>query len=275
MAGMLYLVATPIGNLGDFSPRAVETLAEADFIAAEDTRVSVKLLNHFDIKKPLVSYHEHNRAAAGQAILARLLAGETCALVTDAGTPAISDPGQELVALCAENGVTVQAVPGCCAAIAALAVSGLDTRRFTFEGFLPSGKKERRAALEELTGEARTMVFHEAPHRLRATLGDMAEVLGDRPAALCRELTKLHEETVRTTLEQAAAYYAANEPRGEYVLVVAGRPRQDRPPLTLEEGVARVLRLRADGIRMKDAVRQVADDTGLSRNELYNAALRG
>ena len=275
MAGMLYLVATPIGNLGDFSPRAVETLAEADFIAAEDTRVSVKLLNHFDIKKPLVSYHEHNRAAAGQAILARLLAGETCALVTDAGTPAISDPGQELVALCAENGVTVQAVPGCCAAIAALAVSGLDTRRFTFEGFLPSGKKERRAALEELTGEARTMVFHEAPHRLRATLGDMAEVLGDRPAALCRELTKLHEETVRTTLEQAAAYYAANEPRGEYVLVVAGRPRQDRPPLTLEEGVARVLRLRADGIRMKDAVRQVADDTGLSRNELYDAALRG
>ena len=275
MAGMLYLVATPIGNLGDFSPRAAEMLAQADFIAAEDTRVSVKLLNHFDIKKPLVSYHEHNRAAAGQAILARLLAGETCALVTDAGTPAISDPGQELVALCAENGVTVQAVPGCCAAIAALAVSGLDTRRFTFEGFLPSGKKERRAALEELTGEARTMVFHEAPHRLRATLGDMAEVLGDRPAALCRELTKLHEETVRTTLEQAAAYYAANEPRGEYVLVVAGRPRQDRPPLTLEEGVARVLRLRADGIRMKDAVRQVADDTGLSRNELYDAALRG
>ena len=182
MAGILYLVATPIGNLGDFSPRAAETLAQADFIAAEDTRVSVKLLNHFDIKKPLVSYHEHNRAAAGQAILERLLSGETCALVTDAGTPAISDPGQELVALCAENGVTVQAIPGCCAAIAALAVSGLDTRRFTFEGFLPSGKKERRAALEELTGEARTMVFHEAPHRLRQTLADMVELLGDRPA---------------------------------------------------------------------------------------------
>ena len=214
MAGMLYLVATPIGNLGDLSPRAVETLAGADFIAAEDTRVSVKLLNHFDIKKPLVSYHEHNRAAAGQAILTRLLGGEICALVTDAGTPAISDPGQELVALCAENGVTVQSIPGCCAAIAALAVSGLDTRRFTFEGFLPSGKKERRMALEELTGEARTMVFHEAPHRLRATLADMAEVLGDRPVALCRELTKLHEDTVRTTLAQAAAYYAANEPRG-------------------------------------------------------------
>ena len=197
MAGMLYLVATPIGNLGDFPPRAVETLARADFIAAEDTRVSVKLLNHFDIRKPLVSYHEHNRAAAGQTILARLLEGETCALVTDAGTPAISDPGQDLVALCAANGVTVQAIPGCCAAIAALAVSGLDTGRFTFEGFLPSGKKERRAALEELTGEVRTMVFHEAPHRLRSALADMAEVLGDRPVALCRELTKLHEGIIQ------------------------------------------------------------------------------
>ena len=273
MAGILYLVATPIGNLGDFSPRAVETLAQADFIAAEDTRVSVKLLNHFDIKKPLVSYHEHNRAAAGQAILARLLSGETCALVTDAGTPAISDPGQELVTLCAENGVTVQAIPGCCAAVAALAVSGLDTRRFTFEGFLPSGRKDRRAALEELTGETRTMVFHEAPHRLRQTLADMAELLGDRPAALCRELTKLHEDTVRTTLAQAAAYYAANEPRGEYVLVVAGREKQTAPALTLEEGVARVLALRDGGMKLKDAVRRVADDTALPRNALYDAAL--
>ena len=273
MAGILYLVATPIGNLGDFSPRAVETLAQADFIAAEDTRVSVKLLNHFDIKKPLVSYHEHNRAAAGQAILTRLLSGETCALVTDAGTPAISDPGQELVTLCAENGVTVQAIPGCCAAVAALAVSGLDTRRFTFEGFLPSGRKERRAALEELTGETRTMVFHEAPHRLRQTLADMAELLGDRPAALCRELTKLHEDTVRTTLAQAAAYYAANEPRGEYVLVVAGREKQTTPALTLEEGVARVLALRDGGMKLKDAVRRVADDTALPRNALYDAAL--
>ena len=273
MAGILYLVATPIGNLGDFSPRAVETLAQADFIAAEDTRVSVKLLNHFDIKKPLVSYHEHNRAAAGQAILTRLLSGETCALVTDAGTPAISDPGQELVTLCAENGVTVQAIPGCCAAVAALAVSGLDTRRFTFEGFLPSGRKERRAALEELTGETRTMVFHEAPPRLRQTLADMAELLGDRPAALCRELTKLHEDTVRTTLAQAAAYYAANEPRGEYVLVVAGREKQTAPALTLEEGVARVLALRDGGMKLKDAVRRVADDTALPRNALYDAAL--
>ena len=274
MAGILYLVATPIGNLGDFSPRAVETLRAVDFIAAEDTRVSVKLLNHFDIKKPLVSYHEHNRAAAGQTILERLLSGETCALVTDAGTPAISDPGQELVALCAENGVTVQAIPGCCAAIAALAVSGLDTRRFTFEGFLPSGKKERRAALEELSGERRTMVFHEAPHRLRQTLSDMAELLGDRPVALCRELTKLHEDTVRTTLAQAAAFYRDNEPRGEYVLVVAGREGQDAPAMTVAEGVARVLALRDGGMKLKDAVRRVADDTGLPRNALYDAALR-
>ena len=274
MAGILYLVATPIGNLGDFSPRAVETLRAADFIAAEDTRVSVKLLNHFDIKKPLVSYHEHNRAAAGQASLERLLSGETCALVTDAGTPAISDPGQELVALCAENGVTVQAIPGCCAAIAALAVSGLDTRRFTFEGFLPSGKRERRAALEELSGQRRTMVFHEAPHRLRQTLSDMAELLGDRPIALCRELTKLHEDTVRTTLAQAAAFYQDNEPRGEYVLVVAGREGQDAPAMTMEDGVARVVVLRNGGMKLKDAVRRVADDTGLPRNALYDAALR-
>ena len=274
MTGTLYLVATPIGNLGDFSPRAVATLESVDFIAAEDTRVSVKLLNHFGVKKPLVSYHEHNRAAAGQAIVARLLSGESCALVTDAGTPAISDPGEDLVRLCGQQGVTIQAVPGCCAAVCALAVSGLPTGRFTFEGFLPSGKKERREQLQELTGETRTMVFHEAPHRLRATLSDMAELLGDRPVALCRELTKLHEDTVRTTLAQAAAYYAANEPRGEYVLVVAGREKQQGPQLTLEEGVERVLRLREDGMRMKDAVRQVADDTGLSRNDLYDAALK-
>ena len=274
MAGMLYLVATPIGNLDDFSPRAVRTLEEADFIAAEDTRVSVRLLNHFGVKKPLVSYHEHNRAAAGQAILERLLAGETCALVTDAGTPAISDPGEDLVRLCAENGVIVQSIPGCCAAIAALAVSGLPTGRFTFEGFLSANRGERRSRLAELTGEERTMVFHEAPHKLRATLADMAEILGDRPVALCRELTKLHEETMRTTLSRAAAYYEANEPRGEYVLVVGGAQRAEGPAVTLDQGVAMVLRLRAEGARMKDAVRQVADDTGLSRNELYDAALR-
>ena len=274
MAGTLYLVATPIGNLGDFSPRAVETLRQADFIAAEDTRVSVKLLNHFDIKKPLVSYHEHNRAAAGQAIVERLLAGEVCALVTDAGTPAISDPGEDLVRLCAENGITVQSIPGCCACITALAVSGLPTGRFTFEGFLSANRKERREQLGELLGEVRTMVFHEAPHKLRPTLSDMLEILGDRPIALCRELTKLHEETMRTTLQGAVDYYRDNEPRGEYVLVVGGAQRREGPAMTMEEGVARVLALREGGMRMKDAVRQVSADTGLNKNDLYDAALK-
>ena len=274
MAGTLYLVATPIGNLGDFSPRGVETLQAADFIAAEDTRVSVKLLNHFGIKKPLVSYHEHNRAAAGQAILARLLAGESCALVTDAGTPAISDPGEGLVRLCGENGVTVEAIPGCCAAICALAVSGLPTGRFTFEGFLSANKKERRTALLKLKCEERTMVFHEAPHKLRATLADMAEILGDRPAALCRELTKLHEETLRTTLLQAVELYREKEPRGEYVLVVAGAQPTEEPAILLEEGVRQVQRLREAGIKMKEAVRTVSAQTELNKNDLYEAVLK-
>ncbi len=274
MAGTLYLVATPIGNLGDFSPRGVEILERADFIAAEDTRVSMKLLNHFGIKKPLVSYHEHNRASAGQTILTRLLAGETCALVTDAGTPAISDPGEDLVRLCGENNIAVEAIPGCCAAICALAVSGLPTGRFTFEGFLPANKKERRTALLRLQGEERTMVFHEAPHKLRATLSDMAEILGDRPVALCRELTKLHEETLRTTLSAAVALYAEREPRGEYVLVVAGAQPMEEPAVTLEEGVSRVQRLREDGIKMKEAVRSVAGQTALNKNELYDAVLK-
>ena len=274
MSGTLYLVATPIGNLGDLSPRGVQTLQEADFIAAEDTRESMKLLNHFDIKKPLGSYHEHNRAAAGQAILARLLAGETCALVTDAGTPAISDPGEDLVRLCGENGVTVQAIPGCCAAVCALAVSGLPTGRFTFEGFLSANKKERREALTRLAAEERTMVFHEAPHKLRATLEDLRETFGpDRRVALCRELPKLHEETVRTTLGEAAAYYQENTPKGEYVLVVAGSPPRETAAVTLEEGTELVLRLVAQGIRLKDAAREVSAHTGLSKNELYAAAL--
>ena len=200
MSGKLYLVATPIGNLGDLSPRAAETLAAADFVAAEDTRVSLKLLNHFNIKKPLVSYHEHNQAISGPAILNRLLSGETCALVTDAGTPAVSDPGEGLVALCAENGVEVLAIPGCCAAVSALAVSGLPTGRFVFEGFLPVNRGERRERLAELAGEERTMILYEAPHRLRATLADLAEAFGERRVTLCRELTKLHEEILRTTL---------------------------------------------------------------------------
>ena len=261
MPGTLYLVATPIGNLGDLSPRAAQVLSEADFIAAEDTRVSMKLLNHLALRRPLVSYHQHNRASAGPAILARLLAGESCALVTDAGTPAISDPGEDLVRLCADSGVPVQAVPGCCALITALAVSGLDTGRFVFEGFLPVNRGER------------TMIFYEAPHRLRTTLDDLLSAFGDRPAALCRELTKLHEETLRLTLAQAADHYRDREPRGEYVIVLAGG--EPEAGLSLEEGAARVLALRAEGVKMKDAVRQVAAATGLGRNELYQAAIQG
>lgn len=274
MSGTLYLVATPIGNLGDFSPRAVETLQTVDFIAAEDTRVSLKLLNHFQIRKSLISYHEHNHITAGQSILARLLGGESCALVTDAGTPAVSDPGEDLVRLCAGNGVEVLAVPGCCAAVNALAVSGLPTGRFTFEGFLAVNKKNRREHLDSLRNETRTMIFHEAPHKLWGTLADLAETFGpERRIALCRELTKLHEETQRCTLGEAAAYYADHAPRGEYVLVVAGAEERVEPAVTLEEAVAQVLALQEEGLRLKDAAKEVASHTGLSKNELYAAAL--
>ena len=274
MSGTLYLVATPIGNLGDLSPRALETLAAVDFIAAEDTRVSLKLLNHFEIKKPLVSYHQHNHTSAGPSILARLLTGESCALVTDAGTPAISDPGEDLVRLCAENGVEVFSIPGCCAAVSALAVSGLPTGRCTCEGFLSMTKKNRREHLESLKHESRTMIFHEAPHKLRATLADLAETFGpDRRIALCRELTKLHEETRRCTLGEAAAYYAGNTPRGEYVLVVAGAQPESSAAVTLDEGAAQVLALVEAGTRLKEAAKEVSEHTGLSKNELYAAAL--
>ena len=274
MSGTLYLVATPIGNLGDFSPRAVETLETVDFIAAEDTRVSVKLLNHFEIKKPLVSYHEHNHVTAGQAILARLLSGESCALVTDAGTPAVSDPGEDLVRLCGENDVEVISIPGCCAAVNALAVSGLPTGRFTFEGFLTVNKKSRRERLESLKNEERTMIFHEAPHKLLTTLEDLSAAFGpDRRIALCRELTKLHEETRRCTLGEAVAYYTENTPKGEFVLVLAGAEPRETTAVTLEDAVAQVLSLKAQGVRLKDAAKEVAEHTGLSKNELYTAAL--
>ena len=274
MQGILYIVGTPIGNLSDFSPRAVETLDMVDFIAAEDTRVTMKLLNHFQIKKPLVSYYEHNKLERGQMILDRILAGESCALVSDAGMPAISDPGELLVAQCAEAGVQVLAVPGPSAVISALAISGLPTGRFTFEGFITVNKKSRRERLDSLKNEERTMIFHEAPHKLRATLEDLRETFGpDRRVALCRELTKLHEETVRTTLGEAAAYYQENTPKGEYVLVVAGSPPRETAAVTLEEGTEQVLRLVAQGIRLKDAAREVSAHTGLSKNELYAAAL--
>ena len=273
MSGILYLVATPIGNLGDFSPRGVATLEEADFIAAEDTRVSVKLLNHFGIKKPLVSYHQHNQNTAGPAILERLLAGENCALVTDAGTPAISDPGESLVALCAENGVTVQAIPGCCAMVSALAVSALATGRFTFEGFLTTNKKGRREHLQSLVGERRTMVFYEAPHKLCGTLEDLYEAFGDRKLALCRELTKLHEEVRRTTLAQAVDYYRENPPRGEFVLVIEGAAPTAQAAPSLEEAAQLAQALAQGGLSLSEAAKEAARQTGLRRGEIYKAAL--
>ena len=275
MPGMLYLVPTPIGNLGDISDRARRTLEEADFIAAEDTRVTIKLLNHLGIKKSLVSYFEHNKAVKGDWIVQRILDGETCALVSDAGSPAISDPGEELVKQCAQAGITVCAIPGPCAVITALSISGQSTGRFCFEGFLSTAKKSRREHLESLQGEKRTMVFYEAPHKLLNTLEDMAEAFGsDRPISLCRELTKLHEEVVRTTLGQAVTKYTEAPPKGEFVLVVAGAEPVEEAAVSLEEAVEMVLQRREAGERMKDAVRQVASDTGLNKNELYDAALK-
>ncbi|MCC8181492.1 MAG: 16S rRNA (cytidine(1402)-2'-O)-methyltransferase [Clostridiales bacterium] len=274
MSGILYLVPTPIGNLGDISRRSVEVLQSVDFIAAEDTRVSLKLLNHLEIKKPLVSYYRHNTETSGPAILDRLLAGESCALVTDAGTPAISDPGEDLVALCAGAGISVVAIPGPCALVSALAVSGLPTGRFTFEGFLAMNKKNRRRHLDSLVREERTMIFYEAPHKLCATLDDLRDTFGpERRLTLCRELTKLHEEVRRTTLGEAADWYRENPPRGEFVLVVEGCPPQKPEPPSLEEGVERVLALQAGGMRLKEAARQVAAETGLSKNELYRQAV--
>lgn len=273
MTGMLYLVPTPIGNLGDISRRCAETLEQADFIAAEDTRVSVKLLNHLGIKKPLVSYHEHNKRESGPKLVERMLAGETCALVTDAGCPAISDPGEDLVRLCAEQGVPVCAIPGPCAAITALSVSALATGRFAFEGFLPVPKKDRRRRLEALLGEERTMIFYEAPHKLRETLEDLCQAFGpDRRISLCRELTKLHEEILRQTLGEAAAYYRENEPRGEYVLVVAGAEAKTET-VSLEAAVARTRALIASGMRVKDAAKQAAEETGIPKNKLYAAVI--
>ena len=274
MAGTLYLVPTPIGNLGDISQRMADTLAEVDFIAAEDTRVTLKLLNHLELKKPLISYYRHNTEAGGQAVLSRLLAGESCALVTDAGTPAISDPGEDLVALCAQNGVDVVSIPGPCALVTALAASGLPTGRFTFEGFLAMNKKNRRSHLEELAGERRTMIFYEAPHKLTATLDDLAAAFGpDRRISLCRELTKLHEEVRRTTLGEAVKWYGENPPRGEFVLVVEGAPQQQEEAVTPEAALARVSALREEGHSLRDAVKMAAKETGFAKNELYDLAV--
>ena len=275
MAGMLYLVPTPIGNLGDISTRCRETLEQADFIAAEDTRVSLKLLNHLGIKKSLVSYFEHNKAAKGDMIVERILAGETCALVSDAGSPAISDPGEELVKQCAAAGITVCAIPGPCAVITALSISGQSTGRFCFEGFLSTAKKSRKEHLESLVSESRTMVFYEAPHKLLNTLEDMAGVFGeDRPISLCRELTKLHEEVVRTTLGEAIVKYTETPPKGEFVLVVAGAPVEEKEKATPADAAARVAQLMEEGLSRKDAIKQTAKELDLPKNVVYDAALQ-
>ena len=274
MAGMLYLVPTPIGNLGDISERCRRTLEEADFIAAEDTRVSLKLLNYLGIKKSLVSYYEHNKAFKGNVILDRILAGETCALVSDAGSPAISDPGEDLVRLCAENGITVTAIPGPCAVITALSISGLPTGRFCFEGFLSTAKKSRKEHLQSLIGETRTMIFYEAPHKLVSTLEDLAETFGsDRKISLCRELTKLHEEVVRTTLGEAIAKYTENGPKGEFVLVVDGAAPVEKEVPTAEDAGEMVRRLMSEGLSRKDAIKQTAKALDLPKNVVYDAAL--
>ena len=274
--GTLYLVSTPIGNLADLSPRAVKVLAEVDFVAAEDTRNTVRLLTHFGISRPLVSYHEHNKRERGGQIVEKLLEGQSCALVSDAGTPAVSDPGEDLVALCAERGVPVTAVPGCCAAVTALTLSALPTGRFCFEGFLPAEKKARRARLAALAREERTMLLHEAPHKLRATLSDLVETLGGgRRVALCRELTKRNEEVTRTTLEKAAAYYAENEPRGEYVLVIeGGSDKQDAEApasaaLCALSPAEHAAYYEKAGLSRMDAIKAAARDRGLPKNEFY------
>lgn len=276
---ILYLVATPIGNLGDLSPRAREVLSSVDFIAAEDTRVTQKLLTACSLpRKPLISYYEHNRRARGEEVLAKLLAGESCALVTDAGTPAVSDPGEDLVALCAEHNVPVVPIPGCCAAVCALAASGLPTGRWCFEGFLSVNKKARRAHLDALQDEKRTMIFYEAPHKLCATLRDLAEAFGgERRISLSRELTKLHEETLRMTLAEAIAYFDQTPPRGEFVLIVEGAP--DEPETAQDEqerlaaAAAEIRRRMAEGQTQKDAVKAVSAAAGIKKNALYRYVL--
>ena len=270
MSGILYIVGTPIGNLGDMSPRAVETLASVDFIAAEDTRVSLKLLNHFGIKKPLISYFEHNRREKGEIIVSRLISGESCALVTDAGMPAVSDPGEDLVDLCHERGVTVNVVPGPSAFVSAIALSGLPVSRFTFEGFLSMNKVSRREHLEDIKNEKRTLVFYEAPHKLLSTLKDLYKTLGDRRIALVREITKIHEEVIRTTLCRAVEKYEAEAPKGEFVLVIEGKKEQEQE-ITFDDALSLARVYLSQGMSISMAAKQAAKETGIKKGDLYKA----
>lgn len=278
MTGTLYLCATPIGNLNDMTPRVADTLREVDIIAAEDTRNSIKLLNHFQIKTPMTSYHEYNKVEKADQLISKLLEGKNIALITDAGTPAISDPGEVLVCKCHENGIPVTSLPGCCALITALTLSGLPTRRFCFEGFLPSDKKEKRFILEELTEETRTIILYEAPHHLKRTLKELYEVLGERKITLCRELTKKFETVFPTTLKSAMEYYEENEPKGEYVLVLSGKDRkellQDKQQEWTEISLKEHMKIyESQGIDNKEAMKKVAKDRGISKREVYQALL--
>ncbi len=270
----LYLVATPIGNLSDITERAMKVLSEVDFVAAEDTRNSGLLLSRLGIKKPMVSYHDHNRAERGPEIIERLKGGESCALISDAGMPAISDPGEDLVALCAKEGVGVSIIPGACAAVSALALSGLSTRRFAFEGFLPPSGKERKKRLTDIAKEERTLIIYEAPHRLKKTLAEFSEYFGeDRRIALCRELTKLNEEVLRMTVSSACAYYESTEPRGEYVLVIEGVPEATEEDVAVDIA-ARAEALMAEGMSQKDAIKAIVKETGLPKNKVYAEVLK-
>ncbi len=270
MAGKLYVVGTPIGNLSDFSPRAIETLGAVDFIAAEDTRVTVKLLNHFGIKKPMISYYEHNKTGRGNDIIDRLVSGEVCALVSDAGMPAISDPGEDLVRMCHENNIEVESVPGPTAITTALAIAGMSTGRFCFEGFLSVNKPSRKAHLEELRHEKRTMVFYEAPHKLISTLSDMREYFGERKIALVRELTKLHEEVIHTTFTEALAMYNDDKsPKGEFVLIVTGYEEVDDKNYTIEDAVKIAKEYISDGNSASTAAKMASADTGFRKNDIY------
>lgn len=272
MTGKLLIVGTPIGNLSDFSPRAVQSLSECDFIAAEDTRVTLKLLNHFDIKKPMVSYREHNRRAMGEAILQRILAGECCALVTDAGMPAISDPGEDLVRLCHENDVPVSVVPGPCAFVSALALSGMPSGRFTFEGFLSVNKRSRNEHLQSILQETRTMIFYEAPHKLRKTLSDLYKALGNRSIAIVREITKVHEEVIHTTLHEAAKRYAEEQAKGEIVLIIEGKSlEKSEESYSLEDAVALARKFMEEGMSASFAAKEAATTTGLRKADIYSA----
>ena len=273
MSGKLYVVGTPIGNLEDFSPRAVRILSEADFIAAEDTRVTVKLLNHFDIKKEMLSYYEHNKNAKGNLIIERIIKGESCALVSDAGMPAISDPGEDLVRQAHEAGIAVESVPGPSALVTALAISGMESGRFCFEGFLSVNKISRKKHLDELKSERRTMIFYEAPHKLTATLRDMLEVFGDRKIALVRELTKIHETVFNTTLSGAAEYYAENPPKGEFVLIIEGKKEEEVERYTLEDAVRLAKRLADEGKSTSLAAKEAAEISGIKKGDIYKALI--